>query len=130
MVFCSSVLISGAGPREPPPLVHAPTRRADAIAIAGTVRLVMGGSFRGRAASRVLVRLGAFHADSFHELERRSARLDLGAVVARGRPVRVRASCHKSRLYHSTAVADRVLAAAVRAGARPPAPTGGNTNTD
>ncbi len=60
-----------------------------------------------RTASRVLVRIGTFHADRFDELERRVAELPWERYVMPGRPVRFRVTCRKSRLYHSDAVAER-----------------------
>ena len=64
-----------------------------------------------RTAGRVLVRLGHFHAEEFWELEKRAARLEWERYLAPGQPVDVRATCHKSRLYHSDAVAERVARA-------------------
>jgi putative N6-adenine-specific DNA methylase len=68
-----------------------------------------------RIASRVLVRIGAFHASAFHELERHAARLPWREFVASGRPVAFRVTSRKSRLYHQDAIAQRLLAAAAGA---------------
>jgi putative N6-adenine-specific DNA methylase len=68
-----------------------------------------------RIASRVLVRIGAFHASAFHELERHAARLPWREFVASGRPVAFRVTSRKSRLYHQDAIAQRLLVAAVGA---------------
>lgn len=65
-----------------------------------------------RIASRVLVRIGAFHASAFHELERHATRLPWREFVASGRPVAFRVTSRKSRLYHQDAIAQRLLAAA------------------
>jgi putative N6-adenine-specific DNA methylase len=65
-----------------------------------------------RVASRVLVRIGAFHASAFHELERHAARLPWREFVASGGPVAFRVTSRKSRLYHQDAIAQRLLAAA------------------
>ena len=79
-----------------------------------------------RIASRVLVRLGSFHAASFSELERRAARLPWAEFVLRGRAVRFRVTSKKSRLYHQDAVAERLArgvgapAGAEPAGGAPP----------
>lgn len=56
-------------------------------------------------ASRVLVRFGEFYAAAFSELEKKSSRLAWERYLAPGQPVAVRVTCHKSRLYHSDAVA-------------------------
>jgi len=65
-----------------------------------------------RIASRVLVRIGAFHASEFHELERHAARLPWREFVASGQPIAFRVTSRKSRLYHQDAIAQRLLAAA------------------
>jgi putative N6-adenine-specific DNA methylase len=65
-----------------------------------------------RIASRVLVRIGAFHASAFHELERHAARLPWREFVASGSPVAFRVTSRKSRLYHQDAIAQRLLAVA------------------
>jgi len=67
-----------------------------------------------RTASRVLVRLGQFHASTFYELERRVKKIPWqGFLPAKG-SVEVRVTCRKSRLYHSDAVAERVMSAIAR----------------
>ena len=68
-----------------------------------------------RTASRVLVRLGQFHASTFYELERRAKKIPWAEFLTPGGAVKVRATCRISRLYHSDAVAERVLAAIARA---------------
>ena len=65
-----------------------------------------------RIASRVLVRIGTFHASAFHELERHAVRLPWREFVASGGPVAFRVTSRKSRLYHQDAIAQRLLAAA------------------
>jgi putative N6-adenine-specific DNA methylase len=69
-----------------------------------------------RTASRIVIRLATFHADSFHELERRSLRVPWRRYLDRATPVRMRVTCRKSRLYHSDAVAERIGSAIVQAG--------------
>ncbi len=68
-------------------------------------------NLRLRTASRVLVRLGGFHAASFSELVARAARLEWERYLQPGQPFHISVTCHKSRLYHSSAVAERVAAA-------------------
>ena len=65
-----------------------------------------------RTASRVLVRVGNFHASAFHELERHAARLPWAAFTAPGQAITFRVTSRKSRLYHQDAIAERLLAAA------------------
>ncbi|MFN2637241.1 MAG: class I SAM-dependent RNA methyltransferase [Gemmatimonadaceae bacterium] len=67
-----------------------------------------------RSASRVIVRLGDFHASSFHELERHAKRLPWSRFLPLTGAVRVRVTCRKSQLYHSDAVAERILSAISR----------------
>jgi putative N6-adenine-specific DNA methylase len=64
-----------------------------------------------RTASRILVRLGSFYAAAFSELRKKAARLDWSPFISPDSKVNIRVTCHKSRLYHSDAVADRVLGA-------------------
>lgn len=66
-----------------------------------------------RTASRVLVRVASFKATAFHELERSARRIAWDRFIG-ATPVRVRATCRKSKLYHSDAVAERVLGAIER----------------
>ena len=67
-----------------------------------------------RTASRVVVRVARFHASTFHELERRARQVPWLEFLPANSAVRVRATCRKSRLYHSDAVAQRVLDAIAR----------------
>ncbi len=62
-----------------------------------------------RTASRVLVRVGTFHASAFHELERRARRLPWEQFVTPGSAVEFRVTSKKSRLYHQDAIAERLL---------------------
>ena len=64
-----------------------------------------------RTASRVLVRLGDFYAAGFPELRKKAGRLPWDQYLSPGQPVALNVTCHKSRLYHSGAVAERVAAA-------------------
>ena len=57
------------------------------------------------------MRLGDFPAVGFAELRKRAARLPWERCLAPGQPVTLRVTCHKSRLYHSDAVAERVAGA-------------------
>jgi putative N6-adenine-specific DNA methylase len=74
-----------------------------------------------RTASRILVRLGSFKASSFPELRHEAARLPWERFLTAGSPVALRVTCHKSRLYHQAAVAERVIGAlGDRLGQTPP----------
>src|SRR5437868_14857298 len=71
-----------------------------------------------RTASRVLVRVGRFHASTFYELERRAKKIRWADFLPETGSVTARVTCRKSRLYHSDAVAERLLG--VIAGVAPP----------
>ncbi len=73
-----------------------------------------------RTASRVLVRLGEFYASSFPELRRKASRLLWENYVAPERPIALRVTCQKSRLYHEAAVAERVAGAIADRLEKPP----------
>jgi putative N6-adenine-specific DNA methylase len=65
-----------------------------------------------RTASRILARLGNFfYATSFPELEKRASRLPWERFLHPGQPVALRVTCHRSKLYHSGAVARSVAKA-------------------
>lgn len=64
-----------------------------------------------RTATRVLVRLGEFYAAAFSELRKKASRLPWENYLAPGAPVALRVTSHKSRLYHSSGVAERVAGA-------------------
>jgi len=65
-----------------------------------------------RSVGRVLLRVGSFRAAGFDELRRRASRLPWERFLAPGDALSLRVACHKSRLYHSGGVAERVVQAA------------------
>lgn len=62
-------------------------------------------------ASHVRVRVGRFEARHFSSLVKQASRLDWMQWVATNRPVEVRATSRRSKLYHTKAVEQRVLEA-------------------
>jgi putative N6-adenine-specific DNA methylase len=84
------------------------------VAFAGNIEQVYRANLCSRVASRVVVRVARFHADSFHELERRAKKIPWEEYLTPGMPVKFRVTCRKSRLYHSDAVAERFAEAAAR----------------
>jgi len=64
-----------------------------------------------RTANRVVVRLGEFYAAAFSELHKKAGRLPWEQYLRPGQPVTVRVTCHQSKLYHSDAVAERIVSA-------------------
>jgi putative N6-adenine-specific DNA methylase len=83
------------------------------VTIDGDLRDVVRANIGLRTASRVLVRIASFRATAFHELERSARRIAWDRFIGAA-PVRIRATCRKSKLYHSDAVAERVLGAIER----------------
>jgi putative N6-adenine-specific DNA methylase len=66
-------------------------------------------NLRLRTASRILVRFGNFfYARTFDELRDSAARLAWERFIGPGQAVEIRVTCHKSKLYHSDAVAERI----------------------
>jgi putative N6-adenine-specific DNA methylase len=62
-----------------------------------------------RTVNRILIRHGQFHAAAFPELRKKTSRLPWEEFISPGQPIAIRATCHKSRLYHSDAVIERVI---------------------
>lgn len=77
----------------------------------GDLRALYRANLHLRAASRVLVRLGAFRATAFAELRQKASGLEWEKYILPRQPVALRVTCHRSRLYHSDAVAERVAGA-------------------
>jgi putative N6-adenine-specific DNA methylase len=62
-----------------------------------------------RCANRILARVGAFfYATDFAVLRQRASRLPWEHYLHPGQAVIIQVTCHQSKLYHSTAVAERV----------------------
>lgn len=64
-----------------------------------------------RGANRVLARLGSFKAERLDELQARAKSLPWHRTLRRDVPIRVEATCTKSRLYHTGAVEERIAKA-------------------
>jgi len=64
-----------------------------------------------RTATRVLARIGKFPLSSLQKVRNRFSRYPWEIYIGSSRSVRIRASCHKSRIYHSDALAERVCQA-------------------
>src|SRR5450759_5038900 len=76
-----------------------------------TTRDLMRANLHLRTASRVVVRLSHFKALTFADVEKHGKRVPWETVVVPGQRVRFRVTCRKSRLYHSGAVAQRLMEA-------------------
>jgi len=88
-------------PHEPP--------TPDGVAFQADFRTIALANLWLRTASRVIVRLGEFKAQGFADLEKGAAKMPWRQVLLPGQPVAVKVTCRKSRLYHSDAVAERVV---------------------
>jgi putative N6-adenine-specific DNA methylase len=88
------------------------------VAFGGELERVYEANLWLRTASRVVVRLGQFHASTFYELERNAKKLPWSDFLPESGPVEVRVACRKSKLSHSDAVAERVLSAIAGAASR------------
>ena len=86
-----------------------PGETAGGISFEGELEALYRANLHLRTASRVLVRLGEFVAVSFPEFVKKASRLPWERYLTPGQPVNLHVTCHKSRLYHSGAVAERVL---------------------
>ncbi|OGP62994.1 MAG: hypothetical protein A2170_01035 [Deltaproteobacteria bacterium RBG_13_53_10] len=99
----------GLAPTSSPPDVLG--KEAGGVECRGSLRDLYRANLHLRTASRVLVRLGAFYAAAFPELRRKASRLSWEEFLAPGQPVAFRVTCHRSRLYHQGAVAERIVGA-------------------
>jgi putative N6-adenine-specific DNA methylase len=81
------------------------------IALKGNIKDIYKMNLYLRTASRILIRLGHFHSSAFSELEKKSRKLPWEVYLKANQPISIRATCHKSRLYHSDAVIERVVEA-------------------
>jgi putative N6-adenine-specific DNA methylase len=84
---------------------------AGGVEFRGDLRALYHANLHLRTASRILVRLGAFHVTAFAELRKKTSQLEWEKFTAPGQPLALRVTCHKSRLYHSDAVAERMAGA-------------------
>jgi putative N6-adenine-specific DNA methylase len=86
----------------------------------GTIEALWASCTLSRLAESVRVRMRPFEARDFDALLRGLERLPWHAYLPQGASVRVSVTCHHSRLWHSDAVAERVLdVLARRRGVRP-----------
>jgi putative N6-adenine-specific DNA methylase len=82
------------------------------VAFRGSLLDLWRVNLHSRAASRVIVRLGAFRVRAMGELERRAARLPWERYLQPGTPISLRVTSRKSRLYHTGAIAQRIASGA------------------
>src|SRR5690606_22371413 len=61
-----------------------------------------------RGPARVLARIDDFRAPHLAQLDKRARKIDWASVLRPEVPVRVEASCKRSRIYHAGAAAQRI----------------------
>ena len=88
-----------------------PSEETGGIEFEGSLSDVYRCNLHLRTASRVLIRLGSFYAAGFPELRRKTGNLPWEDYLNIEQPIALRVACHKSRLYHQQAVAERVAGA-------------------
>ena len=64
-----------------------------------------------RGATRVLARIGSFRAMHLAQLDKRARKIDWAGMLRPDVPVKVEASCKRSRIYHAGAASQRVARA-------------------
>lgn len=82
------------------------------IEFSGDLQAIYRANLHLRTANRVLLRFARFHAAAFSELRRKATPLNWERFLRPGQTIAIRVTCHKSRLYHSSAVA-RELSTAI-----------------
>jgi putative N6-adenine-specific DNA methylase len=83
------------------------------VSFSGNLESIYRSNLWLRSANRLLVRLGDFNAKAFSELRKKASRLEWEQYLSPGHPIEIKVTCHKSRLYHQGAVAERVAAAII-----------------
>ncbi len=78
------------------------------VAFRGGLQVLYRANLMLRTATRVLLRLGEFHAREFDQLRRRASRLAFESCLAPDRAIRISVTCSRSRLRHTGAVEERV----------------------
>ena len=78
------------------------------VSFRGTLATIAQANLWLRTASRVIVRIAAFKAQAFHELERLARAVPWERYVQKGGAARFRVTSRKSRLYHTGAIAQRL----------------------
>lgn len=105
-------------------------RDVGGVAFAGGSSALCRANLWLRTATRVIARVGEFHARLFDELERHARKLEWSRFLSHGAPVRLRVSTSKSRLYHSGAVAQRIADAMEQFASVAPTVAGGTDDDE
>jgi putative N6-adenine-specific DNA methylase len=78
------------------------------VRVTGTWSEVWRANLELRGASRVLARIGAFHAVHLSQLDKLARKFPWQQFLRADVPVQVEVTCKKSRIYHSAAAAQRI----------------------
>ncbi|MEM6375207.1 MAG: class I SAM-dependent RNA methyltransferase, partial [Pseudomonadota bacterium] len=78
------------------------------VTIAGGWHEVWRANLQLRCASRVLARIGSFRALHPAQLDKRARKFNWAAYLKPDQPLRIEATCRKSKIYHAGAAASRV----------------------
>ncbi|MEO9169364.1 MAG: class I SAM-dependent RNA methyltransferase [Aestuariivirga sp.] len=81
------------------------------VLLNGTWKDVWRANLNLRGAGAVLARIGTFRVSHLSELDKRARKFPWRDFILRGTSVKVTASCHASRVYHSGAVKARIESA-------------------
>lgn len=78
------------------------------VTVQGNDEALYAINLRSRIAGRVLLRLATFPAKTFGAIENGIQGIRFGGRLDKRAPLAVRVTCHRSKLYHTKAVAERV----------------------
>ncbi|MCA3555859.1 class I SAM-dependent RNA methyltransferase [Aestuariivirga sp.] len=84
---------------------------AGGVQIKGTWKDVWRANLELRGCGHVLARIGSFRVTHLAQLDKHARQFPWGNVLRRDVPVRVEASCSRSKIYHSGAAAQRIARA-------------------
>lgn len=101
-VLCEEVAARGLGPAKAVP---------GGVEIEGGWPEVWRANREVRGANRVLARIGAFRAMHLAQLDKRARKFDWAEVLRADVPVKVEATCRRSKIYHEGAASQRIVRA-------------------
>ncbi|MEL7257466.1 MAG: class I SAM-dependent RNA methyltransferase [Pseudomonadota bacterium] len=87
---------------------HEAKTAAGGVSFMGAWPDVWRANLWSRGASRVLARIGSFRAFHLAQLDKRARKFPWGDILRPGVPLRVEATCKRSKIYHDRAAAQRI----------------------